>query len=253
VTSAPPPDSSIIPLGATLFSDDFETTVLPGGWTDGYDPNRHAITTSIAHTGTHSLRVTFLVGSDGGWLTHFFMPGYDDAVYVRYYILAPNFQVGTKMLRFTGARTDDKWSASGHAGECPNGTDRFIMGINGDLTNNLRNIVFYSYNPDMPHDPNGQCWGQEQGPNITYNPPTGKPGQWRKVEFLVKLNTPGLYNGVAQAWVDGQQVGIWTNLSLRKSTILKLNALMMTFSQVPAASVTEQLYIDDVLIALPAG
>jgi hypothetical protein len=251
VTSAPPPDGSVIPLGATIFADDFETTVLPGGWTDGYDASRHAITTSMAHSGSRSLRVTYPAGSDGGWLTHFFMPGYD-AIYVRYYIQAPNWQAGSKMLRLSGSRTDDQWSAFGHAGQCPTGTDRFSMGINGDFRNNLQNIVFYSYYPEMTRDGNGQCWGQEQGPNITYNPPAGKPGQWRKVEFYVKLNTVGLHDGLARAWVDGQQVGVWTNLSLRTSTILKLNALMMTFSQVPAASVTEQLYIDDVLIALPA-
>src|SRR6266700_589685 len=94
----------------TLFADDFESGTL-SAWQDGVDPTRQQVVTdpTFAQSGSHYLDVTYPAGADGGWLTHFFMPGYDSA-YVSYWVRFPtNWQGGTKLIAFYGSRTDNQW------------------------------------------------------------------------------------------------------------------------------------------------
>jgi len=85
----------------TVFADDFESGNL-NAWQDGVDPTRHRVVTdsSFAQSGSHYLDVTYPAGNDGGWLTRFFMPGYD-SLYVSYWVRFPtNWQGGTKLIAF---------------------------------------------------------------------------------------------------------------------------------------------------------
>src|SRR3989441_8683540 len=112
-----------------LFVEDFESGML-AGWPDGVDPSRQRGMTGreFAQSGSHYLEVTYPAGGDGGWLTRFFMPGFD-SLDVSYYIRLPpppKWQGGTKLLAPYGARVDDQGSAAGKGGICPNGTDLFI-------------------------------------------------------------------------------------------------------------------------------
>ena len=52
-------------------------------------------------------------------------------------------------------------------------------------------------------------------------------GAWHRVEFFVRLNTPGQSNGVQRMWVDGQLRGEWSGLALRSTNLLKLNSLTL--------------------------
>ena len=63
-----------------IFCEDFENDNLRK-WQDGYDPNRHTITTdpTNVYQGQKALEVTYPAGADGGWLTRWFMPGYESA------------------------------------------------------------------------------------------------------------------------------------------------------------------------------
>src|SRR5262245_39340510 len=108
----------------TVFAEDFESGAL-SVWQDGVDPSRHHIVTDSlqAQSGRRFLRVTYQAGGDGGWLTHFFMPGYD-SLYVSLYVrFPPDWRGSTKLVALYGSRTDDQWSAMGKAGLCPTGSD----------------------------------------------------------------------------------------------------------------------------------
>src|SRR2546425_7182180 len=129
------PDQAPLPSGmASIFSDDFESL---DAWQDGVDPVRQRIVTdSTAQSGRSYLAVTYPAGRDGGWLTRFFLPGYD-SLYVSYYVRFPaNWQGGTKLIALYGSRTDNQWSALGKAGMCPNGRDFFTAMLVTEPTGN---------------------------------------------------------------------------------------------------------------------
>jgi hypothetical protein len=50
----------------------------------------------------------------------------------------------------------------------------------------------YSYNSTCP---------QNQNNNITF-----QPGRWYRIGFYVKLNDPGIANGVAKIWIDDTEL-----------------------------------------------
>ena len=72
------------PPANVIFSDDFESGTL-GKWQDGVNAAKHRVVhdASRAADGSHYLEITFPAGGNGGWLTRFFMPGYD-SLYVSY-------------------------------------------------------------------------------------------------------------------------------------------------------------------------
>jgi hypothetical protein len=222
-------------------------------WQDGVNPSKQQVITdaSAAHSGTRYLRVTFPVGGDGGWLTRFFMPGYD-SVYVSYWVrLASNWQEGAKLVALYGSRTDDQWSAFGKAGVCPNGTDFFTtMVVTEPTGGNPPPMRFYTYYPAMAREPDGvTCWGRYGNGSETYTPPlTISRGVWHRVEFWVRLNTPGQSNTTQTFWVDGVQRGTWSGFSIRSSSILKLNAVQLSFNAAFGAPQTQTLDVDDLVV-----
>lgn len=46
------------------------------------------------------------------------------------------------------------------------------------------------------------------------------PGQWHTLELYVRLNDPGVPNGVAEGWFDGEHVSLATDLLFRNDTQL---------------------------------
>jgi hypothetical protein len=246
ITEAPPLD--------TVFAEGFESGSLYV-WDDRGRPENQAIVTTEAHSGTRSLQVTYPEDSDGGWLTKFFMPGYD-SLYVGYWVKLQDPWVGpTKLIAFFGSRTDNQWSAIGTAGECPDGTDFFATDV---VRSNLGVTRFYAYYPAMPREGDGvTCWGSDglsSGEGASYAEPTEiTPGSWRHIEFWVVLNAPGQSNSVQKLWIDGVLRGTWSGIGLRASRILMLNSVMITASG--SGGVTQQMWVDDLLVArtLPQG
>ena len=237
----------------TVFAETFESGNL-AAWQDGVDPSRHRVITDagLARSGSRLLEMTFPAGSDGGWLTRWFMPGYD-SLYVRYYVrLDPNWQGSTKLLGLFGSRIDNQWSAMGQAGVCPNGSDYFATVIVQDQQQDLR---FYSYFPAMARDPDGKCWGRYgDGRGERYMPPLAlSRGEWHRIEFWVRLNTPGQNNAEQRFWVDGVLRGEWSGFSFRNTRDLRLNSVQITGSMWGAPQ-TQKVYVDDLLVtkAIPA-
>jgi hypothetical protein len=236
----------------TVFAEDFESGTL-AAWPDGLDPKRQRVVTdpSFAESGTHYLEVTYPGGGDGGWLTRFFMPGYD-SLYVSYYIRFPaNWQGGTKLIAFYGSRTDNQWSAAGKAGRCPDGTDFFTAMLITEEGGGPGPTRFYTYYPAMAREPDGvTCWGRYGDGTETYLPPlTLTPGLWHHVEFWVKLNTPGQSNASQTFWLDGVQRGNWSGIRFRSSNVLRLNAVQLTFNRgISGGPTTQSLYVDNLVV-----
>ena len=236
----------------TVFAEDFESGTL-AAWTDGVDASRHHIVSDStqAQSGRRFLQVTYVSGGDGGWLTHFFLPGYD-SLYVSYYVRFPeSWRGGTKLIALYGSRTDDQWSAMGKAGTCPTGTDFFATMLIAEVTGDPGPTRFYSYYPAMSREPDGvTCWGRYGDGAERYLPPlTLSRGVWHHVEFWVRLNSPGHENATQSFWLDGVLRGTWPGLSLRNSAKLRLNAVQLTFNRGISGGPTAQtLDVDHVVI-----
>jgi len=54
-------------------------------------------------------------------------------------------------------------------------------------------------------------------------------GRWYTLESYIKVNTPGVANGIMRAWVDGVQVLEKTNVMWRTVDTLKLDGVFFTF------------------------
>jgi hypothetical protein len=236
----------------TVFADDFETGSL-GVWQDGVDTSRQHIVTdsAFAESGRRYLAVTYVAGGDGGWLTRFFMPGYD-SLYVSYYVRFPaTWQGGTKLVALYGSRTNDQWSGLGKAGKCPNGSDFFASMLITEAGGNPGPTRFYTYYPAMAREPDGvTCWGRYGDGTETYTAPlTLTPDVWHHLEFWVRLNTPGQDNAGERFWIDGVERGRWAGFRIRESAILRLNAIQLTFNRgISGGPIAQQMYVDDLIV-----
>ena len=237
--------------GDTLFAEDFESGTLDG-WQDGVNPSRQRVVSGPeAQAGTRYLAVTYPAGGDGGWMTRFFMPGYQ-SLYVSMYVRFPANWVGvTKLVGMYGSRTDNQWSAYGKAGLCPNGTDFFDAMLITDASGNPGPLRFYTYYPEMAREPGGGevCWGRfgDQPGQASYGSTAPlSPSVWHRLEFYVELNTPGNKDGQQIFWLDGAQGAVWPKLRLRDTDILRLNAVQLSFSGV--APQQQELFVDSIEI-----
>ncbi|HKW10827.1 MAG TPA: hypothetical protein VJO33_10630, partial [Gemmatimonadaceae bacterium] len=113
VTTSPPADggpnlarASAAVISSSIFTEGFESGTL-AAWQDGVNTaTQHVLTDATrAHSGTHVLQLRYPAGQGAGWLTRFFMPGYD-SLYVSYWIrLDPTWTGSTALLGLRGSRT----------------------------------------------------------------------------------------------------------------------------------------------------
>jgi hypothetical protein len=231
-----------------LFAEDFESGTL-ANWSDGVDRARFDVVTdaAAAQSGSRYLAVTYPAGSDGGWLTKFLMPGYEE-LYVSYHVRFPRTWVGgTKLVAIHGSRQDDRWSPFGKAGVCPTGGDFLTAMLVVEPPGAMR---FYTYYPAMAREPDGvTCWGRFGDGQETYQPPLSvSPDGWHQIELLVSLNAPGHSNARQTFWVDGVERGTWSGFSFRDSPALRLNSVQLTFSVSGGVPLTQQLYVDNLVV-----
>jgi hypothetical protein len=249
-SSGTPPNQSI--AIDTVFAEGFESGTF-AAWDDRGLAQNQSIVTTDHHGGTHALQVTFPSGSDGGWLTKFFLPGYD-SIYASYWVkLQSGWLSGTKMLSFFGSRTDNQWSATGTAGKCPNGHDFFILDVVQERTATPGGPThFYAQYPAMPHTPPGSatCFGHDgiSAGAVYSGTPVISPGAWHYVEFWAVINTLGQSNARQGFCVDGVARGTWSGISVRDSAVLKLNALTISNSIANGSPQAQQMWVDDVLV-----
>lgn len=249
----PTPGPTPAPTADTIFFDDFESGSL-GKWDDGVNSSKHRVVTDAgkAAAGSRYLDITYPAGDTGGWMTKFFMPGYD-SLYVRYDVrVDADWTGGTKLLNLRGAPINNQWGAHGNAGSCPTGYDFFAANIVLMPEQGPGPARFYSYFPGMLPEPSGVCWGRLTGAGtVNYNDGPGfSKGVWHRVEFWVKLNSPTQANGEQRLWIDGTLRGEWTGMKLRLTDMLKLNSLTLEASLMgPTTSYARHLLVDNLLVS----
>ncbi|MFO0773805.1 MAG: hypothetical protein U0172_03960 [Nitrospiraceae bacterium] len=245
-------EESICSLPSTIFCDDFERATLER-WEDGYNPSLHSLRTDPASPlpGNQALRATYPPGADGGWLTRWFMPGYDH-VYGRLYVKFENgWTCGancTKIFALYGNRIDNQWSAFGKAGIRPNGKDFFYSAL--VTTNTFRKpdpgeLIFYSYFPEMTQSGDGNYWGNhfyQADPREAM-----QSGRWYCLELELQANTPGQHDGYQRMWIDGTPKGEVQGMRWRDTTDLRINAFQLSFSG--PVYTTQYLWIDQVVVS----
>jgi hypothetical protein len=237
----------------TIFYEGFEDGTF-AKWPDGYNAQRHRIVNDPANAvkGNRYLDVTYVQGGDGGFLNTWFMPGYDSVFVRAHFKVESAWLGGTKFIALYGNRTDNMWSAFGKAGICPNGSDYFSTFVvsepSGGSTGLTPPLRFYTYWPDM--SPAGGCYGNYGNGTEQYTQPLQvSTGAWHKVEFWVRINTVGQSNTAQRFWVDGQLRGQWSGIRLRTTSMLRINALQLTFSVAGSgAPRTQHGYVDEVLV-----
>lgn len=235
----PPP---VVITGDSIFADGFEGTLA-------YDDKSGAarIASGAAHSGTKFLQVPYPAGASGGWLIKFF-PN-QDSIYASVWVRFPTTWRGhTKLLAVYGGKVNDAWSPYGTSGVCPNGTDFFsTMLVTEPSTGNPGTWKMYTYWPGMPKEPDNQtCWGRYG----TWAGTTIPLGSWQQLGLWVKLNTPGEANGEQVAYVNGREVGRWTNMIFRTASVLALNSVQLTFDVSSGGStVAQTLDLDDLQVS----
>jgi hypothetical protein len=100
----------------------------------------------------------------------------------------------------------------------------------------------------MAKQPDGvTCWGQYGDGTEQYSAARQMSlGSWHRVEFWLKLNTIGKSDAIQQLWLDGQLIGQWSGIAFRTDSILKVNALQLSFSG--SNSTLAHLFVDEVLV-----
>jgi hypothetical protein len=169
-------------------------------WNNGIDAGRAEIVDGgEAHVG-RSLRIRYPAGGVGAGPSgaQFKVaipvpansPGYEE-LYCAYWLkFSDGFQFvkGGKIPGFAGG-------AANTGGNKPNGSDGFSARM---MWRGAGKVVQYLYHPDQPTI-YGQDLDWDLGGQRVF-----EPGSWHRVEHRIVMNTPGMSDGLVQAWFDGE-------------------------------------------------
>src|SRR3990172_74405 len=164
----------------------WDTCAAPGCPVNGLNP---LISTDVAFAGTKSLKGIYTGKDSGYWIDR--QHSSTSEVWTRYYYRTTSFTydgVGTKLFH----------QGNVNAGTQPNFWWEFLFG------SNQMGAV-------------GQ--GVAEGGTVNYFPNGASVpflnGQWYKVETRLKMNTPGVADGIMEAWVDGIKTMNYQNRMFR--------------------------------------
>lgn len=173
-----------------------------------------------------------------------------ESMYFRYYLrLGDNWDPtvdGGKLPGFSGTYNRGGWGArksDGKNGWSARGA--FLKVRGGAIKSAYRNIGSYVYSADMPQK-YGSTWGWSMGRGGSL-----EKNRWYSIEQFVRLNTPGMSDGVLRTWVDGELAFEKMDIRYRDVADLKIEALWMNVyhgGTSPAVS-DLSLYIDNLVIS----
>ena len=174
-----------------------------------------------------------------------------EEIYFRYYLrFADDWDQtvsGGKLPGISGT-----YGAAGWGGRKPGGTDgwsargTYFMSISGDNPlSGTHPIGTYCYYADQPGT-YGDTWAW----NTEYKGFLNK-NRWYCIEQYVRMNTPGVHDGVIRAWVDGRPAFEKEDIMFRTADHLKIEQIWMNvYHGGKAVSPYDQhLYVDNVVIS----
>jgi len=196
-------------------------------WEDGFEPGNtgYAIvggmsySTSPVYSGTYSLKEHFLGGSvqSGGYSDRYFPYATED-LWSRFYLYLNNFTVN---------ETQTKLMLQGSECCYPSFWWGMIFG-QAVLSVQVQGIKGGSETMNL------------SGPSIPQN-------RWACVETHIKMNSPGVPNGVVEAWIDGGQGLARYDLLMRDASASGKNSptANFTFNRLYVQHGTGDLYLDN--------
>lgn len=208
-----PGDEGIGEDGDVLLAESFErggVEDLRRRWSEVKNPGGRVLSlvgdVPEGGAGRRSLQVTATVGQNTGGHLYSTVPGHD-TVFVRFYVKFLDQEFIHHFVTLGGYRPATRWP-QGHAGEKPNGDDRFTVGIE---PHGRRGRVgppgvwtFYNYWHEMKPSADGRHWGNGLGPE---DEPVVPRDRWQCVEVMVKLNSaPEVADGELALWLGGKLV-----------------------------------------------
>ena len=254
-----PSDSGIASDPAVYFAESFEDTAWGNGWSYGTgastltrlesDPPR-----LFQPLLGHALRVEIPQGTHTGMSVGY---RFDDKhglepeeIYFRYYLrIAETWQTvdGGKFPGIAG-----RYGVAGWGGRPSDGTNGWSarglfreMPPAGNPLGNTVPVGSYVYHADMPTQyGDNHLWQNDYLGYLQKN-------RWYCVEQYLKLNTPGIQDGIMKTWIDGRLA--WEKYDWRWRTVpaLKIEEIWMNVYHGGGATVEQDvhLFVDNVVIA----
>jgi hypothetical protein len=171
----------------SMVSGDFSGTAT---WNNGLNEGRATI---FGENNERFLRVTYVAGvygpNDGG--VQFLVPlsSPADELYLAYrvrFTLGFDFVQGGKLPGLVGGS---------HPTGCVTDTSGFSARM---MWRPLGACVAYVYYPEKTNSCGDDFPYQIEGKNVTF-----VPGNWHRIVQRIRMNQPGIHNGILQAWFDG--------------------------------------------------
>ena len=174
-----------------------------------------------------------------------------EEIYFRYYLrFADDWDqtvFGGKLPGISGT-----YGRAGWGGRKPDGTDgwsargTYYLSITGDNPlSGTHPIGTYCYYADQPGSYGDTwAWTKEYKGFLQKN-------RWHCIEQYVRMNTPGIHDGIMRAWVDGRPAFEKTDILYRTVDTLKIEQIWMNvYHGGTAVSPYDQhLYVDNVVVA----
>lgn len=228
--------------GVILFQDDFETGKMEPPWDyHWYTSERHAIQSSIKHSGSNALQIYYFMDNrwpdhadDNEWMSKVIKPGVTDS-FLRAYVYFKSPETGgtadiqRKIFWVSddvcGYQCGNSWTGF-LTSEGSGGTIALRWSMQGAAECALNQVSLY---PSVP---------------LNYN-------TWYSIELQTKLDTPGARDGEVNLWLDGVKTLHATGLTIRgncttPATFFSIGRQADRFGYVP---VNEYRYFDDVVIS----
>jgi hypothetical protein len=247
-TEGVPVPTSIVPYSNT-FDDDptggYTLSLLNNDWNsppweNGVSEGRVSIVSDQNAYSGKSMRVFYpegwnTAGQGAQWILDF-DESYNE-LYVSYRVkFSDNFDFvkGGKLPGFTGGTANT-------GSNKPDGTDGWSTRVTWREDGA---ITMYVYHPDQQ---------TEFGEHFSWTH-TFVPGVWHTIEARILMNTPGQYDGIIQAWLDGIQSLNVTNMRFRDVSSFAVDSLRFsTFfgggNSTYAPTKDEFIYFDDFVIS----
>lgn len=191
-------------------------------WHLGFDQGRVQIVDTGGSNG-HAMEVTYPAGSYGAGGASAFLsdvqfgmglPKTFEELYVAYdirFAVGFDFVKGGKLPGLCGADVNEApRTGCNTGGGYPTGYDGWSARGMWREDGRLENYVY--------HASQRNYYGDDEFWNVS-----ATPGTWHRVQHRVVLNTPGMKNGILEAWFDGSKVLSLNNLEFRKTNSIGIN------------------------------